>query len=108
MYVFIVNPIAGNGRAKRIHQRLMNQDKYKQMNPVCYYTEYKGHAEKVVKELRTAKMIVVIGGDGTIHEVINGLRNRQIPIAFIPGGSGNDFARGSSLSLSPKKAFQHI
>jgi diacylglycerol kinase family enzyme len=38
--------------------------------------------------------IVAVGGDGTIHEVVNGLMVRQdckkVPLAFIPNGSGND------------------
>jgi len=38
--------------------------------------------------------IVAVGGDGTIHEVINGLMRRQdgkkLPVAFLPNGSGND------------------
>ena len=38
--------------------------------------------------------MVAVGGDGTLHEVINGMLQREdaqkIPISFIPNGSGND------------------
>ena len=38
--------------------------------------------------------IVAVGGDGTCHEVVNGLMQRpdkkKIPICFLPGGTGND------------------
>jgi diacylglycerol kinase (ATP) len=38
--------------------------------------------------------IAAVGGDGTIHEVVNGLMhrkdNRRLPVAFIPNGTGND------------------
>jgi len=38
---------------------------------------------------------VAVGGDGTCHEVVNGLMRRadkrKIPMGFIPGGTGNDF-----------------
>jgi len=38
--------------------------------------------------------IVAVGGDGTLHEVVNGMLHRpdkrRVPVAFIPNGSGND------------------
>jgi len=101
MYVFIVNPIAGNGKAKKIYRRLMKHELYKQLNPVCHFTKYKGHAAELAAQACHAKVIVVIGGDGTMHEVVNGLEGRQISIAFIPGGSGNDFARGFDSFKDP-------
>ncbi len=44
-------------------------------------------------------MICVVGGDGTVHEVVNGIMPRRIPIAVLPTGSGNDLA---SLVDCPK------
>lgn len=111
MYVFIVNQVAGNGRAKKIHSKLTELADYKKMSPVCFYTKYKGHAEKIALQISSdtsIKTIVVIGGDGTMHEVVNGLENRDISISFIPGGSGNDFARGASSPLNPNEVFKNI
>jgi diacylglycerol kinase family enzyme len=38
--------------------------------------------------------VIAVGGDGTIHEVVNGMMfrsdKRKLPIAFVPNGSGND------------------
>ncbi len=103
MNVIIVNPQAGNGRGKKVYIRLKKLPQYKQLKPVCYYTSYQGHAEEIAAKLEAnhVQSLIVIGGDGTLHEVINGLKNKDIPISFIPGGSGNDFARGCSL---PKRA----
>src|SRR5690625_4058896 len=112
MYIIIINPTAGQGRAKRIHSRLRKLEKYQRMNPVCYYTKYQGHAELIASKIKhkteDVKALIVIGGDGTMHEVMNGLRNKQIPLFFIPGGSGNDFARGINAHQNPKKAFKSI
>jgi len=114
MYIFIVNPTAGNGKAEKIYRRLKETDIFKKMNIVSYHTDYKGHAEELIEQLytfydkRTIEAIVVIGGDGTMHEVINGLKNWQVPISFIPGGSGNDFIRGISMSDSPEKIMQAL
>jgi len=45
-------------------------------------------------DLRNYDAMVAVGGDGTLHEVVNGLLQRQdgqkLPIAFVPNGSGND------------------
>jgi len=45
-------------------------------------------------QIKNFSAIIISGGDGTIHEVINGLMRRQdkkkLPIALIPNGSGND------------------
>lgn len=43
---------------------------------------------------------MAVGGDGTLHEVVNGLMRRsdkkKIPMGFIPAGTGNDFCRNFS------------
>lgn len=62
-------------------------------------SEYPGHARELVRdiELGPYDAVIVIGGDGTLHEVVNGMMARRdgssIPIGLIPGGSGNSFAQ---------------
>lgn len=112
MYVFIVNPVAGNGRAKRIFKRLEKTDPYKSIQTSVHMTNNEGHAEKIATELTASghapiTCIIVIGGDGTLHEVVNGLRECTIPLSFIPGGSGNDFARGVGIKGTPEKILSH-
>lgn len=114
MYIFIINPIAGNGRAKKIHVKLLKDPEYVQLNPIYYYTEYSGHAEIIAAEIKETidgqlvEGIVIIGGDGTLHEVMNGMKLHDVPISFIPGGSGNDFARGFRLKKDPKETLYAI
>ncbi|MFB6376144.1 MAG: diacylglycerol kinase family protein, partial [Bradymonadaceae bacterium] len=52
--------------------------------------------------------LVVVGGDGTIHEVVNGLREKQAPVTLgiIPAGTGNDTARSLNLPLDPADALE--
>ena len=44
-------------------------------------------------------LLVVIGGDGTLHQVVSSPSRirKNIPLGYIPAGSGNDFARGMRL-----------
>jgi YegS/Rv2252/BmrU family lipid kinase len=111
MYIFIVNIKAGNGRAKRIFSKLQKTDLYQKIEKAYYYTEYKGHAEEIVRSLPSLQeinAIIVVGGDGTLHEVINGAGPRDMLIAFIPGGSGNDFARGIGLREKPLQILERV
>ena len=53
--------------------------------------------------------MIVIGGDGTLHETISGIKNwEQISLGYIPIGSGNDFARGIQWRKSSKWHLEHI
>jgi YegS/Rv2252/BmrU family lipid kinase len=53
--------------------------------------------------------MIVVGGDGTLNEVINGIADYpHVRIGFIPGGSGNDFSRGYSTPKAPIKALREI
>lgn len=78
-------------------------------------TEYRGHAVEMVEAIhrdlgpKEKVMIVAIGGDGTIHEVINGAAHAEnVMIGFIPAGSGNDFRRGYGIPKDPLTALQFI
>lgn len=109
--LFIVNPISGNGKAKK---RFPIIEEYLLKNNITYekiYTEYKGHATDIAKQVKDRndlKAVVAVGGDGTLFEVINGLVRSTIPIGYIPNGTGNDYGRQMNISAEPLKALQRI
>jgi diacylglycerol kinase (ATP) len=114
MYILIVNPIAGNGRGMKVYENLKLDPLYKSMNCRTYFTEYEGHATTLTAQIAKMytdkiKAVVVFGGDGSLHEVINGLsKYPSINIGFIPAGSGNDFARGCGLKGKGVELFRQI
>ncbi len=114
MYIFIINPTAGNGRAKKHYEKLMNKDIFHKKKFKVYYTEYIGHAEQIAVEIVASfqsdeiRAIIVFGGDGTLNEVFNGLKNYEVPISLLPRGSGNDFSRGIYLEKDPTKILQKV
>ncbi|NMA94417.1 MAG: diacylglycerol kinase family lipid kinase [Clostridiales bacterium] len=115
MYIFIVNPIAGDGKAKRIFRRIQGLEEYQNIETEHYITQYPGHAIEIIKQIemefeegKAIQAVIVIGGDGTMHEVINGLTNKEIPMGYIPGGSGNDFARGAEISTDYVKVLNDV
>lgn len=114
MLDFIINPIAGGKRGKKIKNTLSIIESYLKERNVEYkihHTEYKGHAKEVAKNLTAngATDVIAVGGDGTLHEVINGFTNfNKVNLGLIPCGTGNDFAWAIKLPKDPKEVLKLI
>ncbi len=76
-------------------------------------TEYRGHARDLARqavESKDIELVVALGGDGTVNEVVNGLLHQgpdpdRLPgLAVVPGGSTNVFARALGLPNEPVEA----
>jgi len=90
----IVNPYAGRGRTKRIAEHIHNEANALGLPLALHWTRHAHDGMTLAEELaRSNDLICVIGGDGTFHEVINGLMPRPKPVVLVPAGSGNDFAK---------------
>lgn len=104
---FIVNPNAKNGSCREIWRNIEIELEDLDIAYLAFFTEYPGHAQELAESLaRKADgkpaIIAAVGGDGTLHEVVNGAASfSNITVGFIPGGSGNDFSRGFDI---PKKS----
>lgn len=70
-------------------------------------TKYKGHCTEIVKDLTKEGecVIVVMGGDGMLHEAINGIQDfEKCALGLIPCGTGNDFAAAAGIPKNLKRA----
>lgn len=114
MLDFIINPSAGGKNGKKIASAVQKIKDYlnsKQLEFCFHYTEYKGHATLLTSNLieNGATDVIVVGGDGTLHEVINGFNHfERVTLGIIPCGTGNDFAYSLGLSLNPITALETI
>lgn len=110
MYYFIVNKISGNGKGLKVWKKVEKLLQEKRINYQVRFTERPKHAVEIAKELSSEKCyaIVAVGGDGTVHDVANGLIGSNIPLGVIPAGSGNDFARALDIPMDYKKALERI
>lgn len=114
-YEIILNPTAGNGKAKKTWNILQPVIEG-QLDYSLHQTDYANHEAFFAKRIAKAHphnsdtVVIVIGGDGTLHNVLNGLvkADSTLPLSYIPAGTGNDFARGYGISLNPEKALQQI
>lgn len=94
-YTFIINPIAGKGRGRKLLQTL-NQLIHKNFpDAEIVVTRRRMHAFEIASERKndSSRVIVAVGGDGTVNEVGNGLIGGSAMISVIPIGSGNDFVK---------------
>jgi len=108
--LFIINPIAGGGRTKRvipIIEKTMNESniEYK-----IQYTKEPKEATRIAEEnSKNYSAIIAVGGDGTVNEVAKGLINSGCGIlGIIPSGTGNDLSRSLGISQDPNIALEII
>ncbi|MDP4173626.1 MAG: acylglycerol kinase family protein, partial [Bacteroidota bacterium] len=99
-FLFIINPTAGNGRSARSIPKIKGaidnlHAKSPEIKGEVITTQYKNHATELVRAYQNNyERIIVVGGDGTLNEAINGLDPASETImGVIPEGSGNDFAK---------------
>lgn len=66
------------------------------------FTEYPGHAEKLVKDSSEYDIIIALGGDGTISEIVNRMNLKTQALAIIPLGTGNSLAHDLGINTLAK------
>lgn len=75
-------------------------------------TTHKGHATEYAKEITSSEgghTLIAMGGDGTLHEILNGFENfENNSLGLIPFGTGNDFAAAAGIPIDIKKAAEII
>lgn len=111
----ILNPVAGGGRAPRVWhdaERAMARDG---MRAAVCVTQGPGHASELARRAcrEGVPYVVAVGGDGTVHEVVNGLMAQRAPgcdalptLVVLPAGTGNDFARNLGFGRNPQAALR--
>ena len=110
MLNFIVNERSSSGNGKAVWEQIQNLLKEKNVEYRFWTTKKPGHATQIARTLCEQNSseidMVVIGGDGTINEIVNGITDfDRVRLGVIPTGSGNDFARGIGLKGTTE---QHI
>ena len=94
-YYIIYNPVSSSGKSHKIFNKFSTYLNQQSIPFQSIKSEYKGHIQKICQSIDIYNYVIIIGGDGTIHEAINGLmlnpNLEQMTIGFLPGGTGNSF-----------------
>ena len=106
-FILIANPISGKGRAKRVaeqaHAALTASGQHGQL----VFTAASGDAKRIAREAvaNGIRFVIACGGDGTLHEVVNGIATvPDVILGVLPCGRGNDFAAAIGVPLNPERA----
>jgi YegS/Rv2252/BmrU family lipid kinase len=110
----VVNPQSASGATARRWRAICNLLEQPGVDVVCALTERIGHATELVREFidEGGRDIVVLGGDGSVNEVVDGclddsrarVRASGIELSVIHQGTGGDFARGLSIPRDVNEA----
>lgn len=96
-YIFVVNPIAGNDDKHKVFSRIKSTFRYLNDEMIIEETKCSGDAKDISKRYSDKYgkdcVIVSCGGDGTVHEIANGIAGTDTPMMILPLGTGNDFAK---------------
>jgi diacylglycerol kinase (ATP) len=113
----LVNPTSGNGKGKRFwEKKIKNKLEESGLSFKWGYSQYEGHAivctvEAIKKGYRN---FIVVGGDGTHNEIVNGILRQKIvdpldiTLATIPLGTGNDWIKTMRIPTNIDKAIDII
>ncbi len=112
-YYLIVNPYSGGGKGLKIQKKIQPIFESAEVELEIIYTTHSGHGKELAQSLDFNGFdgICPIGGDGTMHEIINGMMSREdkckIPIGLITGGTGNSFMHDLDM-LDPISAAKAV
>lgn len=109
--LFIVNPISGIGKQKRIEKVLNTNLDLEKFTFEVAYTERIHHGTEIARqavEKGGYDAIIAVGGDGSVNDVVNGLKGSDMVMGIIPCGSGNGLARNLKIPLTPALAVKLI
>lgn len=122
-WFIIVNPTSGNGNSKKKWPLINTELKKQNFKFEVSFTQYEKHSIELVQHAikQGFRKIVCVGGDGTLHNVINAIfssnlinsstsisNQSYIKVGIIPIGTGNDWIKTYHISKDFKKAIQTL
>jgi YegS/Rv2252/BmrU family lipid kinase len=108
--LIILNPIAGKGEGLKQQEWLLEQFDLMDLTYDFIISGSEGEIERQAKEIDPSihSELIIIGGDGSLVEAVNGLIGKDIKLGIVPLGTGNDFVRSLSHDTQPKAILEAI
>lgn len=108
MYTLIINPTSGQGAALA---NLPAITAVLDERGIAYQVRQAMSPDQATEYARIAcaehsEGVIAIGGDGTLFQIVNGMNRSDVPMIFIPCGTGNDFIKSLKLPLDPVEALK--
>ncbi|HVC28253.1 MAG TPA: diacylglycerol kinase family protein [Gammaproteobacteria bacterium] len=108
----IINPAAGRGAGQKLSAAIVSHLAQLDIAVQPFYSDSPGGVTRLVKQQLHVQpeMLIVAGGDGSVHEAVNGWMQAGggVPLAVIPIGTGNDFSKMLAAGPDWRAACQSI
>ncbi len=107
---FVVNPASGNGDAAKIWRKVASELEQNGQEYRAFYTRFPGEGTTLTEQAARegAELVVAVGGDGTLGEVVNGLDLNKNILGLIPAGTGNGFRRSCEIPRQWRQALHGL
>jgi len=108
--LYIINPISGTRTKASLEELIVSKTSAAGLSFDIYPSVESGDysfLHHVIEEKKITDVIIA-GGDGTINQVVNALRNFDLQFGIIPCGSGNGLALTAGISKNPQKALDTV
>lgn len=108
--LYIINPIAGTGSRSSLRTLIQQCSDQAVLPYEMIDSSKEGNYEWVAQKILTQKItdVIIAGGDGTVSQVIAGLKHTHVNFGILPCGSGNGLARAAKIPLSLRAALQRV
>src|SRR5215212_9924647 len=97
-WLAILNPHAGHKTASQLLHLARQIERAS--GATCCFTSHHDHAREIVRDHPEYDGYIAVGGDSTVSEVVNGLRDPNHLLGIVPDGTSNDLARDLHLDTA--------
>jgi YegS/Rv2252/BmrU family lipid kinase len=106
--VFVVNPASANGATRKRWPEMARRAVAAGLDGATLESEGPGGVTELARRAAAegARLVVVVGGDGTVHEAVNGLVGQSAELGVIPMGTGKDFVRTFGIPSKLERVFE--
>ncbi len=107
-FIYLINPIAGTAKKDDIQQQLQQITTAKNINFEIVPTNASGNYDFLKDKIEAENItdLVMVGGDGTVNQIVNALQGVDINFGIIPVGSGNGLAYAAGIPKKPQDAIE--
>ena len=108
-FFVVANPASGRQKIGKMLRNLTDFFEQKECSYKLFETSFEKRGHHTVEENLTEEYtdLVVVGGDGSIHEAVNGLKH-DVPVSFLPAGTGDDFIKNFTIGNSIREQLETI
>ncbi len=104
--IYLINPISGTSKKEKTRLLIERETQFQQIPYKVVFTNPTGNydlvRDAILQEAFTD--VIIVGGDGTVNQVTNALRDTGVRFGIIPSGSGNGLARAANIPSKLKSA----